>query len=380
MDHTYEPIIKDGEIVYTGKADSVRAFSGKDRLALSWLLSDPKITYCKLYWNGGADSLLVPVKQGSLTDSIHVMLDNMQEGTYTFTIYTGDDEGHRSVKSEVVGRVYGDQYAGTLSNRLMKDARWTDGEARLIWEHAVGSLAGAELSYTSTAGDVRQLFISPEADTIAIADLKEGSKLQYRTLFLPDSAAIDTFYTGYTQVTPVFETLMDKSAFKELILPGDALTAYGWVLSRLWDGSIKEGQGFFCTGSAFPFHYTFDLGAVVQLSRYKIWQRGNDPSSASLYNSDNPSSWEIWGATDPADDGSWTGWTKLMVCRSFKPSQAALGTNTVADKAYALAGEEYILSDTLPPVRYIRINVLETWNKGKSQANSMELTFWKKKQ
>lgn len=379
MDHTYKPIIKNGEVIYTGKADSVRGYPGKERIRLSWLLiSDPKISFCKVFWNNGKDSVTIPVNRTDGIDTIRTLIDHLKEGTYTFKIYSGDEQGHQSVASSISVNAYGAQYQATLYERPYDDVRWTDGMTTILWEHAAGGLTGSELTYTNTSGDDVQLYIPAGADTTRIDDLKEGSRIKYRTLFMPDSNAVDTFYTDDAFIDPVFETEMDKSLFQQRILPGDALAAYGWVMSRLWDGSAHEPQGFFCTGPAFPFQYSFDLGQVAQLSRYKVWQRGVIESPGYLYAGDNASKWTIWGAVDPATDGSWDGWTKLMDCQSIKPSGLAVGSVSDADKAYAAAGEQFVFPDSIPPVRYIRIQVQATWGKGKPQVNSMEMTFWKK--
>lgn len=382
MDHTYKDIIKDGEIIYTGKVDSVQVFPGNGRIALSWLLlPDPKIEFCKVFWNDGKDSTVVSLEKTQGTDSIYVILDNMKEGTYTFSVYTGDEEGHTSVETQVTGHVYGKQYASTLSNKPVEEARWTDGHTNIVWQHAIGNILGVELNYIDSADDAQALFIPSEEDTTKIDNLKEGSQIKYRTLYLPDSAAIDTFYTDYTTVTPVFESQVDKSTFSKLILPGDALTAYGWIMPHLWDGGLDEGYGFFCRGSAFPISYTFDMGQTVKLTRFKVWQRGVISSVGYLYAGDNASKWEVWGRADtPPTDGSWDGWTKLMTCQSVKPSGLAVGTVSDIDKAYALKGEEFIFPDTIPTVRYIRIKVLETWGHGAPQINTMEMTFWEKEE
>ncbi|MDD4591224.1 MAG: DUF4998 domain-containing protein, partial [Parabacteroides sp.] len=55
---TYEEFIKDGEIIYVAKADSIKVRSGKNRLELSWLLlSDPNVAKYKVFWNNNRDSI-----------------------------------------------------------------------------------------------------------------------------------------------------------------------------------------------------------------------------------------------------------------------------------------------------------------------------------
>lgn len=188
--------------------------------------------------------------------------------------------------------------------------------------------------------------------------------------------------TLITEVTPLFEEELDKSKFREHHLPGDATAGFGWVMPRLWDGSIDEPNGFHtdhqgtdANPSGFPHHYTFDLGVVAKLSRFKFWQRGIIESTAFLYAHGNIRKFEIWGSTDPATDGSWNGWTKLLDCESIKPSGLPIGQVSNEDRAYAAKGEEFIFPLDAPAVRYIRVNVLSNWG-GDDYSHVMEMTFW----
>src|SRR3546814_12532368 len=75
-------------------------------------------------------------------------------------------------------------------------------------------------------------------------DYKQGTEFSYRTLYLPDSTAIDTLYSAYVAVSPLIEPELDKSAFAEYLLPSDAPSAWGWVLPMLWGGHIAAPHGF----------------------------------------------------------------------------------------------------------------------------------------
>lgn len=380
MNAHYDELLEDGEIIYTAKADSVQVYPGKERAGLYFILSSgSRLSYYTIYWNEGKDSMVYPINKNSNNDTFYTVINDLAEGYYDFSIYTGDDAGHRSIQVQASGRVYGEKYQSSLQNRAVVSARWIDGFTTLTWQQANIGLAGINLRYTDTLGKEIQRYIPPNEDTTRIKDLKKGSSIEYQSLYLPDSAAIDTFYTDYTALTPVFEGQLDKSLFRKLILSGDALTAYGWVMPHLWDGGLDEGYGFFCRGSAFPISYTFDMGQTAKLTRFKVWQRGVISAGGYLYAGDNASKWEVWGRADaPPMDGSWNGWVKLMTCQSVKPSGSAPGSVSDIDKAYALEGEEFIFPDTIPKVRYIRIKVLETWGQGAPQINTMEMTFWER--
>ena len=182
--------------------------------------------------------------------------------------------------------------------------------------------------------------------------------------------------TMIVERVPLYEELLDKSKFEQFVLNTDATAGFGWVMPRMWDNSIDEPNGFHTVSPVeFPHHFTFDLGGTYKLSRYTMWQRGLIQSTSFLYGHGNPRRWEIWGATDPPSDGSWDGWTKLVECESIKPSGSPIGTVTNEDREYAMRGHEFMIPLDAPPVRYIRIKVLNTWG-GAAYSHVMELSFW----
>lgn len=196
MEDTYNEFTKGGELVYTGRADSMKVFPGRNRIGLSWLLlSDPSITQCKVFWNDGADSLAIPVQRTGGVDTVRIMLTNMAEKTYTFDIYTYDGLGHSSVKVDTIGMVYGDYYAGSLFNRPVKNIAFSADTARLEWSGASTQCVGVEIRYVDT-GDVWRAAWAANADkNTKLPAFKKGNSFEYRTLYLPAKTAIDTFYT-----------------------------------------------------------------------------------------------------------------------------------------------------------------------------------------
>lgn len=212
MDATYIDFIKSGEIVYTGKVDSLKAFPGKNRMKLTWLLvSDPKITKNAVYWNDRADSLVIDVIKTADTDSIKVIIENLTEKTYTFDVYTYDDFGHSSVKASVLGTVYGDIYANTLYNRPLNTAVYnaTTKNTLLTWFGVSAQAVSVEINYTDNAGTNQIVTNLPVLDpqypnrpkalapTTNLPNYKKGTSFQFRTGYKPTPLCLDTFYTSW---------------------------------------------------------------------------------------------------------------------------------------------------------------------------------------
>lgn len=185
-------------------------------------------------------------------------------------------------------------------------------------------------------------------------------------------------------LTPMFEEFIPKELFSTYHLPTDTYAPHAGAnrtLDKIWDGLIAPNGGvvIFQTapGSGMPQWFTFDMGQTVMLSRYKFWHRGGQNDEVWAYQLAAPKRWEIWGTAETPDPtGSWDGWIKLLDCNSYKPSGD--GPITSEDLYYATdAGEDFVFPEGIPPVRYLRFKMLETW--GYLDYHYMqEVSFWGK--
>lgn len=185
----------------------------------------------------------------------------------------------------------------------------------------------------------------------------------------------NTSDTLWQQLTPLFEEELDKGKFRELTLPTDAGVYQSNGPRRLWDGSAEEPNFQRTAAGDMPHHITFDLGVTAKLSRFLSWQRVRYQATILAYGNGNPREFEIWGTSNPASNGSFDGWTKLMDCVSVKPSGLPSGQVSNEDIEYASRGEEFRLPLEAPAVRYIRIKFINTWG-ATNFAHFAEMTFY----
>lgn len=370
----YKKFMKGGEISYAGRVDSVIVHPGNLRIQLSLALgSDPLVTKVKAFWNERRDSVEMAVKRSSGKDTVNLVIGNLKEGNYNFSVFTYDNKNNSSVVVNTSGTVYGPSYHSSLVNRRLKDLGFSVDGNKLELNWAVASIdeAGVELKYIGQDGLEKTVIVPAKQLKTELADAKDGTAFKYRSLFKPEPNAIDTFSPEYTNLTiPFFERKLDKTLFKEFILPTDARTAHAWLMPYLWDE--KYDPPGFATTNGKPVWFTFDTGVSSTLTRFKTWQ-AND----RLYKGESVRKFEVWGSNDPNPDGSWESWTKLMDAESIKPSGLPLGQNSAADIAYAKAGEEFVLPAGTPKVRYIRLKLLENWGNGSFMAME-EITLWTK--
>lgn len=212
----YKKYLASGPQVYPGNADSLQALSGRYRIQLSWLLiSDPTITKSIVFWNDGKDSLIVPVKRTDDVDTVRVIIDNLEEQTYTFEVFTYDKAGHKSVGSAVSGRVLGSNYEATLNNwtvvqSAMIPAAPPYSAAVVVWNtFYVKGLIGTKVKYKDADGNQRFLFVPADStgQTSAATSLLDkfvpGDSFTYSTMYSGETGSIDTFYATWQTATPL---------------------------------------------------------------------------------------------------------------------------------------------------------------------------------
>ncbi|MBE9583994.1 DUF5013 domain-containing protein [Mucilaginibacter sp. JRF] len=191
-----------GEIIYTGKADSVKFLSGNERIKISAMLkADPKITRMKILWNSGKDSVMYDINMAT-DPRLFERVFPLEEGIKNFTIYTYDADGNSSVAVNAVGQVYGPRYINSLSNRVVSGAAVLGANTEVEWlpiDLSAGPIA-TEITYQSTTGE-KTIRVPIDEDKTVFSDLASSAvSLTYRTLYLPQATSIDTFYTAPVQV------------------------------------------------------------------------------------------------------------------------------------------------------------------------------------
>jgi hypothetical protein len=198
----YKEFIKDGPIIYTGRVDSVNIYPGNNRILLTMLLlSDPKITKVKVFWNDKHDSAVQNIVRSVGVDTVRFMLTNMPEGTQNFNLYTYDDNGHSSIRVDTTGIVYGQTYISTLFNRSIKSITYKNRDSTFVkWFGPSAQMLGQQINYTDSLGVFRNVY-APMQDTMTLLyRIKRNAFFQYRTLYKPDVKAIDTFYSQYQSI------------------------------------------------------------------------------------------------------------------------------------------------------------------------------------
>ncbi|MDR1338805.1 MAG: DUF4998 domain-containing protein, partial [Prevotellaceae bacterium] len=189
MDSIHEEYAPGGEIIYTGMVNYVRAYSGIERIGFSWYLdADPRIVSTVIYWNEGADSIVVPVNR---TEPGYIEMQttiNLPEGYYQFELVTKDREGHRSVGLEGSAQVYGVAYqAGLKTQDLLPDSYLGNSGWYVSLGGAAENAVYTEIEYKERGGTTKTIAISvPSTDTV-IPDAAPETPFRYRTFYMAEN-------------------------------------------------------------------------------------------------------------------------------------------------------------------------------------------------
>jgi hypothetical protein len=368
------------EITYTGNATEVLTRTGNLRTQLKWKSStDPSIVKYVIYWNNKRDSQIVAIN--GKTDSVSVVIPRLQEFVYSFTIYSYDAKGNKSIPKQVDNvKVYGPIYQGGLLNRPYNASNpYTlnaNGSLTLNFNPPDTININTVIKYTNVAGTVVEKNLRPDSSSIYLRDYKLGTDVQYRSSYIPGRSSLDTFIvSAYSTFPRIYSyVLCDRLLFKEVHLPNDAGTyESGTSISKLWDGSVGP-QGypniFHSDGSSgMPHTITFDLGKVYD-NLARIEETGRDCCN-------NPDNFEVWGIDDITNAA-----TSLRATNSdWKDESIAKGWTLLKEVVRGDDGKNAYTADldnNGKPIRYIRIRIKHVTTGDGNYSNMSEIRFWNK--
>lgn len=290
----HKEYIEGGEIIYAPKPDSVSFIAGKGRIQFNCrTYNAPNIRSIDVFWNEGIDSLIIPVEMKTGYDSISVILDNMEEKSYTFNVQTTDNFGHKSLFMTDFGTSYGETFQSTLNDRRIKTVSLSDKEGTIEWYSALMGLIRNEVRYIKNDGS--QVIVGmPSSDhQLKLPDAKAGSSFEYRSLYIPEEECIDTFATAWKVSETTFPTTYkyDRSAW-EVLSVSDVSTSEGGGMATLIDNDLSTyWQSAYEDGDApLPHWAVIDMQTPKKISKVEIYRRAanKDTKSIELYISDQP--------------------------------------------------------------------------------------------
>ncbi len=325
MNDNIEKYLDRGEINYIGRVDSVFTFGGKERIGFSWKVGpDPRIEFCKIYWNNNRDSIIYEIDRTQLQNGfVHEIFDQMEEGTYVFNMYHTGSKGYKSIKYEVIGHVYGEQYQASLTPRKIKEVIAYKEKVEIIWNNPEDSHS-LILNYTDSSGEINILEVLSSVDTTAITDYKAGGEFSYITNYLPEENAIDQFTVQSEKMNFPSYYELDRTTWKVIDLSSENPTEHMGI--NILDGNLGTmwHSNWPSPADLLPHSLTIDMQEMKYIDKIYFVREGQRKylkfATVSISN-DNATDWEDIGVIsfpDQTDLGTYLELNESKKCRYIK--------------------------------------------------------------
>jgi hypothetical protein len=213
-DYWYGDYAKNGEIYYPGRVDSLSILPGNKRGTIRLRVStDPQTSSLKVYLRSSLSSEQKvsshPIESNEHGKFKLISLNDLNEATYSASIYSFTDKGDSSRAVTASQFIYGDSYTNTLVNRTASKIDKTDPkqiylifdkESNLPRQGTFYPMQYTEVSYIKSSGDSNTVQLTPWDISVQMPDIKSSSEISYRTAYKPVQNSLDLFYTDYKTI------------------------------------------------------------------------------------------------------------------------------------------------------------------------------------
>jgi hypothetical protein len=186
--------------------------------------------------------------------------------------------------------------------------------------------------------------------------------------------------TVFKTLTPLFETLLDKSKFSVYNLASDSPIGYNWQFKQFFDGNT--GEPGWHTSSAPTMQGTFSLGVSAKISRFVLWERMNSP-----FGYQNIKKMTLWGSDKDAPQdsqlpknspagtvsGDWVNLGNFVFPNP--PSGLPANQANASDFQFVANGVNFKMPGNAPATKFIRFVCTETWG-GLDYVNALEISLY----
>ena len=372
IDSIHEEYLQ-GENIYAGKLDTLIIRPGFYRAQLEG----------QTQFLGSSNQVIVEyedqtdiyaLEDGTIEDGIYsLILPNLDEKSYEFTITTQDPVGNLSVSQVVAGSVVGDIFASDQDPREVEGFSFeSDGDYVNFYGNAESEYVLYTLiDYENNSNQIIRDTAFYDDNRVRLIDLKPLGNMQTTSVIQSGLHGIDSMALESLDYTlpdlPYAE--LDKNFIRLVHMPSDNPGNYNnanpddylFDENSSWNGddtfTYHSGLG------SIPFHFTVDLGVTTDLRKVKLDMI--DPSSNA---NNNITEIQIWGRND------------LNFAETSSSDEAEFinaGWQLLYDGVIDGLNEQsqtFMMPAVSSPKRYIRVRV--AGSVGGDSAQLTELTFY----
>ncbi len=358
-----------GEKIYSGILDSLEVNSGYERLEIAgstrflWTAKEVIVE-----WDDNMEVFQIEENPG---EEFKMIVNNLEERSYEFQVYTQDTDGNKSITQTVTGRSVGEIFkSNQQARRIVNIESLLDGTF-INWAHKTESEHGifTEIKYSNTDGGMTTDTIYPDEVSTKLINWEPLGELKINSFIKSGDRGIDTIPLSTVEdmlpPTPIIK--LDKDLFTLLRMPSDNPgTFYGGdPVQYLFDGDGTwrgDSFGYHSGLNSIPHHFTIDLGVMTSIRKAKLDLR--DPNN---FTGNNPTEIEFWGRTDI--EGAETSSSDAA---EFEAKGWQLLYRGTVDGANNQSLEVEIEDESV--IRYLRYRVIGSVGGGSAQLT--EMTFW----
>jgi hypothetical protein len=231
------------------------------------------------------------------------MLPLPVEKSYTFSIRHSDTYGHHSLAVAGFATSYGDVFRSALRNRVVRgEIIITGPNPSISWFTAEEDLVRTEVRYTDVNNDEKIIKVLPNELSTVCPSPKAHTAFEYRSLFLPEPTAVDTFYLDWEEIYSLIR--YDKTAWS-VISCSDEEPSDGGGKGTIIDGIIANNNYWHSKWSdpiaPLPHWAIIDMVSPQKINRIETYRRANNTYTKSV---------QYFVSNDPDPNAS--SWVKIM--------------------------------------------------------------------
>ena len=372
MDSIHDDYLQ-GEQVYAGKLDTLKIRPGYYRAQLEG----------QTQFLGNSNQILIEfdeqidiydIDTDNINNGIYTMiLPNLEEKSYEFTVTTQDELGNLSVSQVVAGSAVGDIFVSDQDPREIIDFSFEDDGtyANFFGNAQSENVIFTIIDYENEFDEISRDTLFYDDSRIRIEQFKPQGNLQTTSVIQSGLNGIDSISLSPLNynMPDLPYTILDKNYIRLVNMPSDNPGTYNNANPEefLFDNNIEwngdDTNTYFTEPGSIPHHFTIDLGVNTVLRRVDIAMI--DPE---IDPSNNPTGVQVWGREnlDFAQTASSeenllidAGWVLLH-------EQQIDGEN--------LSGASFIIDPNISSKRYIRLRT--TSSVGNESIKLTELTFY----
>ena len=186
---TFEDFQGNGEISYAGKIDSLKVREGLHKIQFEgYLYYAETAKEVIIKWN---DQQYVRSLEGyAKTDTLRILLEDLEEDLYVFDIYTVDKDNNRSIVTTIQANVYGDKFISAQNPVAYTYTLNGSGGVTLVWSE-IAKLEQVLLEYVNQDGEEKSVVVPAFTMQTELLDIRLDNGVKITTWVKPNENALE---------------------------------------------------------------------------------------------------------------------------------------------------------------------------------------------